>query len=449
MIGWQSPAVFWGMALVAIPFVIHLLRMHRADRVLFPSLRFVRMSQTAAVRLRIPSDWLLLALRMGIVALAVGAVAGPLLVTQSRVAAWNAGVARAVVVDTSASMASASADGTRSDASASEAVRSELESAAYGRRFDAVDLGIGASRAAVWLASAPPARREIVVISDFQRGSFDDTMVRQIPANIGIRLVQVGRSVPRAEIQGAELFGVDRIARRAQSIELTTDTTAVSISEVAGPGEGVRVMVPAAPASALADVDALLKSIAVAGTPAGSPQQPIAIQLDDSDNPGTLGPIQSGWMLQTALRLREDVALARLAANSPVRDLTKPGPWTVLVRNGEGKPLIRAAMLGRELLIEVAAPPASFVAASAVRAALVARRGAVEQPEREIARMSEARLSAWNRAPAAVDRDVWRNAAANDARWFWGAVLVLLAVEQWLRSRSSLKADREVSRAAA
>ena len=279
MMGWQRPEVFWGIALAAIPVVIHLLRMHRANRVPFPSVRFVRPSHTAAVRLRIPSDWLLLALRIGIVALAVSAVAGPILLTQSRVSAWNAQVA-------------------------------------YARRIDVVDLGAGVSRAAAWLESAPPARREIVVVSGFQRGAIDDTVIREIPAGIGIRLVQVRGAVQSAVVQGVELYGVDRIARRAQSIELTTDTTAVSISDVPGPAQGVRII---AHATARADVDALLKSIAIAGTPAGSPHQPIAIQLDDGGNPGTLASIHAGWMLQTVLRLREDLALARLMANTSSR----------------------------------------------------------------------------------------------------------------------------------
>src|SRR5262245_15328446 len=78
--------------------------MHRADRMLFPSLRFVRASRTAAVRLRPPSEWWLLIVRTAAVALAVCAVARPILQTKGRVTAWNARTARAVVVDTSDSM---------------------------------------------------------------------------------------------------------------------------------------------------------------------------------------------------------------------------------------------------------------------------------------------------------------------------------------------------------
>ena len=43
-------------------------------------------------------------LRVAIVALAVGAVAGPILLTDARIQAWDASTARAVVVDVSDSM---------------------------------------------------------------------------------------------------------------------------------------------------------------------------------------------------------------------------------------------------------------------------------------------------------------------------------------------------------
>src|SRR5262245_59432553 len=106
MIGWQNVAALWALPLLAIPIIVHLLRVHRADRVLFPSLRFVQPSRTAAVRLRMPSDLLLLALRLTIVAMTIAALARPVVVTSSRLRNWNASTARAVVVDTSASMQS-------------------------------------------------------------------------------------------------------------------------------------------------------------------------------------------------------------------------------------------------------------------------------------------------------------------------------------------------------
>ena len=102
MIAWLNPGALVGLAVLAGPVLVHLLLRHRAARILFPSLRFVRASRTAAVRLRPPSDWLLLALRLATLGLAVLALAQPLLLAPARVAAWNARLARAVVVDVSA-----------------------------------------------------------------------------------------------------------------------------------------------------------------------------------------------------------------------------------------------------------------------------------------------------------------------------------------------------------
>ena len=55
MIAWLQPAALIGLLALAGPILIHLLRRQRAPRVLFPSLRFVRPTRTAAVRLRVPS----------------------------------------------------------------------------------------------------------------------------------------------------------------------------------------------------------------------------------------------------------------------------------------------------------------------------------------------------------------------------------------------------------
>ena len=56
MIHWLNPAALAGLALLALPILIHLLRTRQAERIPFPSLRFVLPSETAAVRLRLPAD---------------------------------------------------------------------------------------------------------------------------------------------------------------------------------------------------------------------------------------------------------------------------------------------------------------------------------------------------------------------------------------------------------
>ena len=102
MIRWLNPSAGWALALLAIPIAIHLLRAHRAERRPFPTLRFVPASRTAAVRMRLPSDLGLLALRVAIVAAAIGAAAQPLVLTTRRLDAWNTRTARAIVVDAGA-----------------------------------------------------------------------------------------------------------------------------------------------------------------------------------------------------------------------------------------------------------------------------------------------------------------------------------------------------------
>src|SRR5512145_555978 len=137
---WLNPAALWALALVAGPIVVHLLRRRRAPRVEFPSLRFIRPSTATSVRLRPPADWLLLLLRCATVALASCAIAQPLLLTRSRLAAWNARFARVAVVDTSESMRAAGTAGASAEA--------ELQDASAGWRIDTPDLADGLARAA-------------------------------------------------------------------------------------------------------------------------------------------------------------------------------------------------------------------------------------------------------------------------------------------------------------
>ena len=50
MIHWLNPSALAGLALLGLPILIHLLRTRQAERIPFPSLRFVVPSETAAVR---------------------------------------------------------------------------------------------------------------------------------------------------------------------------------------------------------------------------------------------------------------------------------------------------------------------------------------------------------------------------------------------------------------
>jgi hypothetical protein len=95
---WLAPLALTGLALVALPILIHLLARHRSRRLLFPTLRFLPTSQLAALRRRSIADWPLLVVRVLIITAAVIAAAAPVFVSAARRAAWDARLARAIVV---------------------------------------------------------------------------------------------------------------------------------------------------------------------------------------------------------------------------------------------------------------------------------------------------------------------------------------------------------------
>ena len=71
----------------------------RAERLPFPSLRFLQQTRLASIRRHVLEDLPLLAVRAAILAAAVAALAGPLVHDADQRQAWNARVVRAIVVD--------------------------------------------------------------------------------------------------------------------------------------------------------------------------------------------------------------------------------------------------------------------------------------------------------------------------------------------------------------
>ena len=440
MIGWLNPSALWALPLALLPVIIHLLRTHHARRVQFPSLRFVQPSRAAAVRMRLPSDILLMTLRVAVVGLAVAAIAGPILLTSSRLSAWNARTARAVVVDTSESMR-VSGDG-GAERMAADAAVAELQSAAYGQRIASADLGDGIARASQWLESSPPARREIVIVSDMQRGALRTTDLARVAGDIGIRLVTVGRVPETTRFDGVPLVGASGIPSRGMRVTASQEATSVEMEgRAADSTAGLRLVVSDKDQAALAR---LLRTVASAGAPAGSAEQPVAVQFTGAAaSPVQPARVKPGWMLRTILRLRED-----LADTTTQKGGGDDSVWTIISRGGNGAPRVRAASSGNELIVDVDGGPDSLAAAAVVRALLLARIDPEPYAEHEVARIDAATMSADSRSPAPVSRDAWRNAESTDARWLWLVVLAMLGVEQWLRDRTVTAGRTEVKRAA-
>src|SRR5262245_33147079 len=139
---WLNPIAWLGLAAIVIPVAVHLLAHHRAQRQPFPTLRFLPSTRLAATRRRALEDIPLLIVRSAIIAAAVAACAGPLIVTPARRALWDARLVRAVVQVSEVSEASPAPF---------------LE-----QRFRGSDLATGINQAVAWLDGAPPARRELL-----------------------------------------------------------------------------------------------------------------------------------------------------------------------------------------------------------------------------------------------------------------------------------------------
>jgi hypothetical protein len=260
-----NPIALAALAAIAAPIVVHLLLRRRATRLPFPSIRFIRPSNAAAVRLRSIADWPLLLVRIAIVGVAAFALARPLFVTPARRAGWDGRVARAIVVDVSTS--AAAGDGS---ARARRAADSETQTAFRSRVIDVVDLPAGILEGVRWLAGAPPARRELVVISEFQRGSLDEAALARIPESYGVRFVQIapaGGTIAVAPSLAVEVRGRDGDDRAVRAA-----------LEAAGQPPGVTPV----------DDAALARVVVVARGGA---------------TPTNIGPIRSAWMASIAAAL--------------------------------------------------------------------------------------------------------------------------------------------------
>src|SRR3954451_20404939 len=96
---WLNPAALAALAVAAAPGLIHILVERRADRFPFPTLRFLQPTRLASIRRHLLEDLPLLAIRIAVLAAAVAALAGPLLITAARGAAGDRRIVRAVVTD--------------------------------------------------------------------------------------------------------------------------------------------------------------------------------------------------------------------------------------------------------------------------------------------------------------------------------------------------------------
>ena len=214
-----TPLFLGALLAVAIPIAVHLVQRDRRRVVEFPSLMFLRKIPTQAVRRRAIRHWPLLAIRALAFILLALAFARPFTGGGSGAAAGTGDRDVVILLDRSLSMgygdrwARAQAEartiiaglapgdrGTLAlfDTEVEFGVRSASDRAGLEQAVGRAAPGAGATRigAAIRAASgqietSDLPRREIVLISDFQRSSWDRSPVTGLPPGVAFRTISV------------------------------------------------------------------------------------------------------------------------------------------------------------------------------------------------------------------------------------------------------------------
>jgi hypothetical protein len=412
---WANPAALGGLALLAVPVLIHLMLRPQILRLRFPSLRFLPASRLASARRRVVHDWPLLLVRMAMLAGAVAALAGPILVTPARTAAWSHRVARAVIVETPAGAGAHLA-------SADEAVNEALADADTALRIDVSRLADGMVAADAWLAGVPPAAREVVLFGGFRDGSISARDLDALGRDVGVRFVRLpAGDVPAAEVRVLTFDAGTPVERRHM---LAFDDGAV-MSPAGAPAAVALPLRVEASAAERQLLDAAIEAVLAEG---------LFIE-------GEAVPVMVAWGAAGEYAVRE----ARVPSSPPVRaaldrliraagpsraasEETDPAPWVpvwpgrLVAAAGEaGLVLLGRGALGVDDALGVA------------RASLRAMYAAPELDRFEPRAIPSDLLDEWTRPAAPPDVEAVARAGRTDSRWVWGLVLLLMAVEQWMR----------------
>ena len=240
-----APLFLAGLVALTIPVLIHLIQRERKNVVQFPSLMFVRRIPYSSIRRRRIHNWALLAMRLAALALIVAAFSRPFLRNTDLSAA--AGGARDVVIllDRSYSMGhgdqwdrarraaadvvSGLADGDRATlvtfaTTAEVAVQGTNDRSRLQSEINATQLSAAATRyspalklAGSLLAGSNLPRREVVMVSDFQRGGWSPGEGLRLPAGTTVTPVAVAATATKnlavapASSQREQVSGQDRV----------------------------------------------------------------------------------------------------------------------------------------------------------------------------------------------------------------------------------------------
>lgn len=239
-----------------------------------------------------------------------------------------------------------------------------------------------------WLGEQPPSSREIVFAGTPRRGSLSAGDMRAIPATTGIRFTAVTTAAaPRDVVLPVLRSTTGGLAIEQQLVHLSDAQTRVATG-VSAPAPSGLVRVIAAPADQ-AFADAALRAVLAAGLRWSRPDQRVLVVWPGADEAAVRQ--QSG-----------DASLIRMDR------------------------------------------PAMASTAASVMAAAIEGVTAAPMDSLEPVRIGDEQLQSWSRSSGGVPPGT-PPADEGDRRWLWALVLVLLALEHFLRRAVARIAEIEPS----
>jgi hypothetical protein len=246
-ISWLVPGALIGVALVAWPIAIHLLVRQQTRTLPFPSLRFLQETQLAAFRRQSIQDAWLLGCRAAIITVAAAALAGPLLHSPARQAAYAARTSRAVV--------------TTPDGADRETLARVADGAFASATFTRAKIADALADAARWLDAQPASAREIVIAGALRRGDLTDADIGGVNDAIGLRFVaaadpgpQLPGTLPVLTRRDGRLVRIDRPLRAEPDRTHIAEAAAIAVPQdlvTTAAAAGDAVLAEAALAAAL------------------------------------------------------------------------------------------------------------------------------------------------------------------------------------------------------
>ncbi|MBT4372469.1 MAG: hypothetical protein HOD10_06725, partial [Candidatus Marinimicrobia bacterium] len=99
------PSILWGLLATSLPLLIHLISLRNTKTVDFSSIRHIQELTHDTIRKLKIRQWILIALRMGLIAALVLMIAGPIQMSESTWIPSEKESTAVIIIDNSASMA--------------------------------------------------------------------------------------------------------------------------------------------------------------------------------------------------------------------------------------------------------------------------------------------------------------------------------------------------------